>query len=76
MIQQLTVGMKDLKKQLDLVDARVDYLAGCKHGDPEAQEECDLLDGLANFLSALNEALEEVEVGQSVAVYRGKEKAP
>ncbi len=71
MTQQMTVGMKALKKQMGLVDARVDYLAGCGHNE---DEETDLLDGLANFLSALNEALGEVKVGQGVMIYRGKEE--
>lgn len=70
MIQKLSVGMEDLKKQLGLIDIRVDKLAG-RLGF-EDQEETDLLDGLANFLSCLNEALEAVEPGCAVEVFKGK----
>jgi len=70
MIQKLSVGMKDLKKQLGLIDARVAKLSG-RRGF-EDKEETDLLDGLANFLSCLNESLEAVEPGCAVKVFRGK----
>ena len=70
MIQKLSVNMKDLKRQLGLVDARVCKLSG-RRGF-EDKEETDLLDGLANFMSCLNESLEAVEPGYAVEVFRSK----
>jgi hypothetical protein len=69
MIRKLSVDLKSLKKQLDLVNSHADYLQGCRHDE----ESAEMLDGLANFLSALNEALVELQPGGSVEVSRGKE---
>jgi hypothetical protein len=65
MIQRLSVGLKALKKQMDLVDAMAS-----QHIE---DAEIGLWDGLANFLSALKESLEDVPEGGAVEVFRGKD---
>jgi hypothetical protein len=81
--QVLSVGLKSLKKQIRIVDAaQADTVKGleyyCVSGDLKRlvryMKEADLLDGLANFISMLNAQLEQLPVGASVQVYRGKDE--
>jgi UV DNA damage repair endonuclease len=80
--QVLSVGLENLRRQIRIVDAaQANAVKGLEYyrvsGDLKRlvkyTKEADLLDGLANFLSLLNAQLEQLPIGSTVLVYRGKE---
>ena len=64
--KSLSVGLKDLEKQIKLCDEIQSVLAD---GSKAAVANANLLDGLANFISEINAILRS---GEEVTLYKGK----